>query len=94
MKTGDRVKCVNKSDDEDCPLVVGRDYIVYSTKNCIHEKAVDVGFIADTGTECRMGCVFSKYNGIWWFDERLFRKVEEKVNYVKLEIQVEEPCLN
>lgn len=99
MKTGDRVKCV-KSHSSGQGVVQGRDYIVYAQETCAcGRRVIDVGIKFPTSVTgiinymiCRCGHLTSTH--VFWQDESLFRKVEEKVNYVKLEIEVEEPCLN
>lgn len=95
MKTGDRVKCV-KSHSTGLGSVNGLDYIVYNSRVCeCGEQKLDIGMKipeSGQGTICRCGLLTT--SEVFWHSSRLFRKVEEKVNYVKLEIEVEEPCLN
>ena len=95
MKVGDRVVCIKAHSMSICPLIVGREYIVYGVQNCC-KTTIDIGITNECGTYCT-GCYsLLSSGGIWWLNSKLFRKVEEKieVNYVKLEIEIEEPILN
>lgn len=94
MKVGDRVICIKAHSQSNCPLIVGREYIVYGIQNCCH-LVIDVGIISGYPVRC-LKCGDKTIDSVWWLSAMLFRKVEEKreVNYVKLEIEIEEPILN
>jgi hypothetical protein len=83
------------------PAIKGREYIVYGKITCkcgtVH---FDIGLITtnqndgddDYCANCHRITV-PNTNSVFVESWRL-RKIEEKVNYVKLEVEVEEPCLN
>lgn len=100
MKIGDRVVCVKAI----TPLIRGREYIVYNITNCNkcgkHKLDVGITIVWDVFSTMRMEC-YNCHNtvpvnegDIRLFNPNRFRKVEEQVNYVKLEVKIEEPCLN
>lgn len=95
MKIGDRVTCI-RSHSSFTGSKKGRDYIIYSEDICACGlRSFDIGI--ENGPEIHGSvCVCGNFHftSIFWHDEILFRKVEEKVNYVKLEVAIEEPILN
>lgn len=94
MKTGDRVVCIDDS-GKSSRLTKGKEYIIHNTSNCsCGQKIIDVGISNPFNVKCYCGECVSFKGGVDWCSPKRFRKVEEKVNYVKLEIEVEEPCLN
>lgn len=107
INTGDRVVCVDASNCKDSDgntpgLVEGRDYIIYSIdKQCSCEEVVNVGIACPIyGHRVRCATCLDQVidDGIWWLDHTRFRKIEETINYVKIEIEevieIEEPILN
>lgn len=99
MKIGDRVVCIDDSNTGyEKPLIKGREYIIYNIKKCNVCGIVnyDIGHISSLDVDCSCFNVISNAGCGWFFKSTRFRKVEEKkeVNYVKLEIKIEEPCLN
>lgn len=94
MKTGDRVVCINDS-GKSSRLTKGKQYIIQDSKICsCGEEIIDVGISNPNNVKCYCGCRVSFSGGIDWCSTSRFRKVEEKVNYVKVEIQIEQPILN
>lgn len=101
MKTGDRVVCIDakvtdSNGEISYPLRLKGEYIIQDVNLCVcGQVSFDVGLNIPsdyTSTFCTCGKL--TYGNTWFFRSTRFRKVEEKVNYVKLEIEVEEPCLN
>lgn len=99
FKIGDRVRCI-KAHSTNRKLIVGREYIIYDMKTCNCGYLVFyVGLTSSNGTSTRCrGCnmYFDSTRDDAYFGSMLFEKAEEKTEYkvVKLEIEVEEPCLN
>lgn len=97
FKIGDRVVCIKQK--EDFPvLVVGRHYIVYDVLNCC-EQEIDIGLEIAKGYNCCVCAICDNIidtSGKFFLEAKLFRKVEEQkeVQYVKQEIEIEEPILN
>lgn len=95
IKVGDRVVCIKAHSDGET-TIKGREYIVYGKKICECGNVVlDIGFklpSRSVGTRCACNKIFTA--DIWWHRASCFRKVEERTNYVKLEIEIEEPILN
>lgn len=100
MKTGDRVVCIDDSGGHYTNLKKGREYIIYDVKKkqCgCNGVLIDVGLSSSVEPcLCTCGSCRKYYYDtlVHYVGEQRFRKVEEKVSYVKLEIEVEEPCLN
>lgn len=102
FKIGDRVKCIKAHPSSECPLIVGREYIIYGISVCCKTNLdvgiqlpsiVPVGYSINT-SNCS-SCGFTHENHpVWWLASTRFVKVEEKTNYVKLEIEIEEPIYN
>jgi hypothetical protein len=95
FKINDRVICI-KAHPTVPQLVVGREYIVYDINTCC-VSTIDVGIFTDNNCSCVM-CGKQMSDSIMYFNENRFEKVQtqtkEEVQYVKLDIPVEEPCLN
>lgn len=86
-------------------LKKGREYIVYGILVCpkCGEVTYDVGFTlpnepnVTTDMVCFKCRTDIKQSGrVWYASSRRFVKVNEvkEVQYVKLEVKIEEPCLN
>lgn len=101
FRVGDRVVCIKSSRFPNqafsvVDLVKGREYIIYAI-----EKG-HCGFIVDIGlsnykiqkARCICGHVYNTHDR--FVNASRFRKVEEKkeIQYVKLEVKIEEPCLS
>lgn len=95
IKVGDRVVCIDDSGAGN--LIKNREYIVYAFKQlkCCGQMLIDVGLMTISGQQC-YSCKsdVTPENSTAYFRLGRFRKVEEKVNYVKLEIAIQEPILN
>lgn len=99
IKVGDRVICVDASAHAmgtPPPLIKGRHYLVYGANKwpcgCV---AIDVGLTGNEyGTYCSEHGSSHVPGIIHWCSSKRFRKVQEKVKYVKLEIEKGEPQLN
>lgn len=93
IKVGDRVVCIKVHSSGET-TIKGREYIVYGVDVCeCGIVTLDTGFKSPTG-RIMCDCWKTTTTDIWWHDAECFRKVEERTNYVKLEIEVEEPILN
>lgn len=98
FKVGDRVVCVDASGKPYSNLRTVK-YIVNQVQVCVcGSVSIDVGLLHFAPlriTYCECGNELVGLDVDWCCPQR-FRKVEEKkeVNYVKLEIEIEEPCLN
>lgn len=100
FKIGDRVICINNSSKFNIPLKLDRKYIIYDIRpsHCGTEIKLNVGL---TSINIQYSCpscntITSKIGEKIYFKSSRFRKVEEKqeVNYIKLKVEIEEPCLN
>lgn len=92
IQIGDRVVCI-KAHSQGF-LVVGREYIVYDIRSCNCEIVYNVG-THKYGSYCDVcGVTVSEVGEESFFSSALFAKVQEKTNYVRIEIEIEEPCLN
>ena len=98
MKTGDKVVCIKSHSMPECPLVKGREYIVYDAKLCLcGNLTLNVGIAAPQGyayRQCAKCGTLRESENEWFLRSTLFRRIEEKVNYVKLEVEIGEPILN
>lgn len=99
IKIGARVVCVDDSLQHNTNLKKGREYIVYAIKEGCCEQLVDVGlYYQDNSNNVTMCFTCKKLRkkdmSTPFLRISRFRKVEEKTNYVKLEVKVQEPCLN
>lgn len=96
IKIGDRVVCIDNSGHVNPNLIKGREYIVYAIKECrCGIVSFEIGIITEKGVICSFcSSELANVGEPAWFASRRFRKVEEKVNYVKLEIEIEEPIYN
>jgi hypothetical protein len=96
FKVGDRVVCI-KEHPTMPELIVGREYIVYGINKCCVE-AIDVGIFANSNCLCSACKQPMSDEKVFFFNVNRFRKVEEQrnveVQYVKVSVPVEEPCLN
>lgn len=80
IKVGDRVVCVKAHRDPRCNLVVGREYIIYASRECsCGAVTFDIGITtASMAITCKCGRMKSP-DGVWWICQTLFRKVEEPI---------------
>ena len=95
IKIGDRVVCIDATGTNE--LIKGREYIVYNIKplNCCGDVIIDVGLFTVNGQYCQIcNSDVSKENSTAYFRIKRFKKIEEKINYVKLEVAILEPMLN
>ena len=74
FSVGDRVVCIKAHSQSNCPLIVGREYIIYGIQNCCY-LTIDVGIISDHPVRC-FKCGSITKDSIWWFGNGLFKKVE------------------
>lgn len=94
MEVGNRVICIDAS-GKSSSLTKGREYIIHDLSRCsCGELMIDIGLSSPRGVKCYCGCIVSVKGDIDWCRVKRFRKVEEKVNYVKVSIEIEEPILN
>lgn len=104
MKVGDRVVCVKAHSQPECPLKVGKVYIILDMLLCsCGEMCIHVG-IGNPGdwdaTSCGCGRLLNP-DSIWWLDPDLFRPIEynsateelanKKVVEEKSDIPIKEP---
>lgn len=104
IKIGDRVLCINDSGHNQRPIIIksslkkGREYIVYGIFKCLCGSiSYDVGIVSHVYSSVCKSCSGSfEANGVWRCHSSRFVKAETRteVNYVKVEIEIEEPILN
>lgn len=93
IKTGDRVICIDASNSS--VLIEGREYVAGEIETLCCEVVIEVGLYSTNDIRCNMCSTHVIDVGeLAYFRLDRFRKVEEKVNYVKQEIKLEEPILN
>lgn len=98
IKINDRVVCISKLPNHN--TIIGREYIVYGINVCsCGKRSFDVGVPPKNGlsyTTCVICHNHLNEDVIQYIAEFRFRKIEEAttVNYVKLEVEIEEPILN
>lgn len=96
FKPGDRVICVTGSTDFN--LIKGREYIVGDSKiGCCNKVLLTVGLFSPENTLVKCGGCFkilqSPKEEIY-FRAECFALVAEKVNYVKVAVEIAEPVLS
>jgi hypothetical protein len=107
FKVGDRVLCIDDSGHmmsqthERSALRKGREYIIYGIIECTCGTiSFDIGLTLPSDSSDIMTCMCGRDRKIpertWYALSKRFVKISEvkEVQYVKLEVEIEEPCLN